>query len=72
MEKIITPDNWQKEHTVFLGATFNLGHNLNQMLFMRPLNRFEEVNYCYLTGGAERIRVPGCRPFMSLPGSRQI
>jgi PAS domain S-box-containing protein len=33
------------------GATFNLAHNLGQMLHRRPRNRFEELDGVYLVGG---------------------
>jgi phytoene desaturase len=59
-EKIITPAEWQNERSLFLGATFNLGHTLTQMLYLRPRNKFEEVNHCYLVGG-------GTHPGSGLP-----
>jgi phytoene desaturase len=59
-EKIITPRDWELEHSLFLGATFNLGHSLNQMLYFRPHNQFEEVNSCYIVGG-------GTHPGSGLP-----
>jgi phytoene desaturase len=59
-EKIITPAAWQNERSLFLGATFNLGHTLTQMLYLRPRNKFEEVNHCYLVGG-------GTHPGSGLP-----
>jgi phytoene desaturase len=59
-EKIITPDDWQDRRSLFLGATFNLGHTINQMLYFRPRNRFEEVGNCYLVGG-------GTHPGSGLP-----
>lgn len=59
-EKIITPADWQNERSLFLGATFNLGHTITQMLYMRPRNKFEEVNHCYLVGG-------GTHPGSGLP-----
>jgi phytoene desaturase len=59
-EKIITPMQWQDEHNLFLGATFNLGHTLTQMLYLRPRNKFEEVGHCYLVGG-------GTHPGSGLP-----
>jgi phytoene desaturase len=59
-EKIITPDEWEKDYNVFLGATFNLGHNLFQMLYFRPHNKFEELDNCYLVGG-------GTHPGSGLP-----
>jgi len=59
-EKIITPAQWQDERHLFLGATFNLGHTLTQMLYFRPRNKFEEVGHCYLAGG-------GTHPGSGLP-----
>ncbi|MBD3346130.1 MAG: phytoene desaturase [Chitinivibrionales bacterium] len=59
-EKIITPSDWENDYNLFLGATFNLGHNLTQMLYFRPHNKFEEVDNCYLVGG-------GTHPGSGLP-----
>jgi phytoene desaturase len=59
-EKIITPGEWQDKRNLFLGATFNLGHTITQMLYLRPRNKFEEVNHCYLVGG-------GTHPGSGLP-----
>lgn len=59
-EKIITPQNWQYDENVFLGATFNLSHKFSQMLYWRPHNRFEELERCYLVGG-------GTHPGSGLP-----
>ncbi len=59
-EKIVTPNDWEDKYNVFLGATFNLGHNLMQMLYFRPHNQFEELENCYLVGG-------GTHPGSGLP-----
>ncbi len=59
-EKIITPFDWEQEKDVFKGATFNLAHNMGQMLYFRPHNRFEEFDNCYLVGG-------GTHPGSGLP-----
>jgi phytoene desaturase len=59
-ERIITPEDWQNKHNVFLGATFNLAHTISQMLYMRPHNKFEEFENCYLVGG-------GTHPGSGLP-----
>jgi phytoene desaturase len=59
-EKVITPKGWEEDEHVYLGATFNLGHQLSQMLYLRPKNRFEEVINCYLVGG-------GTHPGSGLP-----
>lgn len=59
-EKVITPQMWVDEFNIFLGATFNLGHTLGQMLYFRPRNRFEEVGHVYLVGG-------GTHPGSGLP-----
>ncbi len=59
-EKIVTPDDWEDEHSVYLGATFNLAHSMRQMLYFRPHNKFEEFDNCYLVGG-------GTHPGSGLP-----
>jgi phytoene desaturase len=59
-EKMLTPDDWQDEYEIYRGATFNLSHDLGQMLHMRPHNRFEDVERMYLVGG-------GTHPGSGLP-----
>ena len=59
-ELIITPDDWEKKHSVFMGATFNMSHSWDQLLYMRPHNEFEEFSNCYLVGG-------GTHPGSGLP-----
>lgn len=59
-EVMVTPEDWQAERGVYRGATFNLAHNLGQMLHWRPRNRFEDVDGVYLTGG-------GTHPGSGLP-----
>ncbi len=59
-EKIITPDDWDSSYEVYRGATFNLAHSLDQMLHLRPHNRFEEADGLYLVGG-------GTHPGSGLP-----
>ncbi|WP_428389003.1 phytoene desaturase family protein [Mucisphaera sp.] len=59
-EKVLTPVGWQQDMHIYKGATFNLAHNLTQMLHMRPNNRFEEFEGVYLTGG-------GTHPGSGLP-----
>ena len=41
-----------------LGATPNLAHSLDQMLYSRPRNEFDELDNCYLVGGGTH---PGSR-----------
>ena len=60
VEKIISPNEWEKDYNVFKGATFNLAHNIRQMLYFRPHNKFDELDNCYLTGG-------GTHPGSGLP-----
>jgi phytoene desaturase len=55
----ISPGDWEKRG-VYLGATFNLAHTLDQMLMLRPHNAFECVKNCYLVGG-------GTHPGSGLP-----
>lgn len=59
-ERIISPKNWEEDIHVYKGATFNLGHQLNQMLYFRPHNKFEELDNCWLVGG-------GTHPGSGLP-----
>jgi phytoene desaturase len=56
----VTPNDWEHEHQIYRGATFNLAHNLGQMLHMRPRNRFEDLDGVYLVGG-------GTHPGSGLP-----
>jgi len=59
-EKVLTPANWEYDYEVHKGATFNLAHNLKQMLHLRPRNRFEDLEGVYLVGG-------GTHPGSGLP-----
>lgn len=59
-EKVITPADWEKRTSVFLGATFNMGHSWDQMLYFRPHNKFELFDNTYLVGG-------GTHPGSGLP-----
>ena len=59
-EHRITPANWESDYAIYRGATFNLAHNLGQMLHLRPHNRFEELDGVYLVGG-------GTHPGSGLP-----
>ena len=58
-EIVFTPRTWEDMGIQF-GATFNLAHSLDQMLYLRPRNRFEELANCYLVGG-------GTHPGSGLP-----
>jgi phytoene desaturase len=57
-EKVVTPQNWQADYAVGQGATFNLAHDLLQMLWFRPHNRLAPGTY--LVGG-------GTHPGSGLP-----
>ncbi len=59
-EHVITPDQWEHGYQIARGATFNLSHSLDQMLHLRPRNRFEDVDGLYLVGG-------GTHPGSGLP-----
>ncbi len=59
-EKVMSPDGWRDEFGLLKGATFSMKHSLNQMLHLRPHNRFEDVDGIYLTGG-------GTHPGSGLP-----
>ncbi len=60
VEKTITPKQWEQDFNVYIGATFNLAHNLSQMLYFRPHNRYGELKDLYLVGG-------GTHPGSGLP-----
>ncbi len=59
-EKIMTPMDWEADLNIHRGATFNLAHNIRQMLHWRPRNRFEDLDGVYLVGG-------GTHPGSGLP-----
>ena len=59
-ERVVTPLDWDEEFEIHRGATFNLAHNLGQMLHLRPRNRFEDLDGVYLVGG-------GTHPGSGLP-----
>lgn len=59
-ERMVTPRDWDEGFEIHRGATFNLAHNLGQMLHLRPRNRFEDVDGVYLVGG-------GTHPGSGLP-----
>jgi phytoene desaturase len=59
-EKVVAPQDWRDEYGVGFGATFNLSHELPQMLYFRPGNRFRDVEGVYLVGG-------GTHPGSGLP-----
>ncbi|ACA19522.1 phytoene desaturase [Methylobacterium sp. 4-46] len=57
-ERIVDPTDWRDAFAVNEGATFNLSHDLGQMLYFRPHNRFGRG--LYLVGG-------GTHPGSGLP-----
>lgn len=59
-ERMITPQDWHTDFGLYRGATFNLAHNLGQMLHKRPHNRFEDLENVFLVGG-------GTHPGSGLP-----
>ena len=59
-ERMVTPREWRDEYAVGFGATFNLSHDLGQMLCFRPRNRFSDLQSLYLVGG-------GTHPGSGLP-----
>ena len=58
-QTIVTPDDWASRD-IYKGAVFNLAHGLDQMLWRRPQNKFEELESLYLVGG-------GTHPGSGLP-----
>ena len=59
-ERVVTPADWEGRMGIYRGATFNLAHNLGQMLHLRPNNRFGGFDRMYLVGG-------GTHPGSGLP-----
>ncbi len=59
-EKIVTPAGWAEDFGLYKGATFSMAHSLDQMLHLRPHNRFDDVRQMYLVGG-------GTHPGSGLP-----
>ncbi|HWX47603.1 MAG TPA: phytoene desaturase family protein [Roseomonas sp.] len=59
-ERMVTPADWRDGFSVGYGATFNLAHDLRQMLNFRPGNRFSDTEGLYLVGG-------GTHPGSGLP-----
>ena len=59
-EHVVTPNDWEHGYEIYRGATFNLAHNLQQMLTNRPKNRFDDLESVYLVGG-------GTHPGSGLP-----
>jgi phytoene desaturase len=59
-ERMITPLDWERHSCVHEGATFNLAHSIDQMLYFRPHNEFDDIRHCFLVGG-------GTHPGSGLP-----
>lgn len=59
-EEILTPLDWENEKYVYRGATFNMAHNLGQMMFFRPHNQYQDFEGLWLVGG-------GTHPGSGLP-----
>jgi phytoene desaturase len=59
-ERCLTPDDWREQFSIYRGATFNLAHGLDQMLYFRPHNRLAEMPGVYIVGG-------GTHPGSGLP-----
>jgi phytoene desaturase len=60
VERRLTPATWKTEFGLHLGATFSMAHSLDQMLHLRPHNRFDDLDGVYLVGG-------GTHPGSGLP-----
>ena len=60
VERCLTPNGWAQDFNVFKGATFNLSHGFDQLLHLRPQNRFEDLDSVYIVGG-------GTHPGSGLP-----
>jgi len=58
--EVLTPLDWEQQKHVYKGATFNLAHNLGQMMYFRPHNQLKEMDHLWLVGG-------GTHPGSGLP-----
>lgn len=58
--KVITPFDWRDDYGVYLGATFNMAHSFDQLLYFRAHNRFNDIRNLFLVGG-------GTHPGSGLP-----
>ncbi|AOM82723.1 phytoene desaturase family protein [Salisediminibacterium beveridgei] len=59
-EEILTPLDWENDKYVYKGATFNMAHNLGQMMYFRPHNEYQDFEGLWLVGG-------GTHPGSGLP-----
>lgn len=59
-EGSVAPPDWRDRYGVYNGATFNLAHNLTQMLYLRPHNDYDDIERLYIVGG-------GTHPGSGLP-----
>jgi phytoene desaturase len=58
-ERLVTPADW-KDERIAHGATFNMAHNLGQMLHRRPHHRLQGFDNLWMVGG-------GTHPGSGLP-----
>ena len=58
-QTIVTPDDWDSSD-IYRGAVLKVAHSLDEMIWRRPQNRFEEFNNLFLVGG-------GTHPGSGLP-----
>ena len=58
-ERSLTPLDWRSENIAH-GATFNMAHNIGQMLHRRPQHQLEDVDGVWMVGG-------GTHPGSGLP-----
>lgn len=59
-EIAFTPADWEARLDLHKGVTFSMAHSLDQMLSLRPHNRYEDLEDVYLVGG-------GTHPGSGLP-----
>ena len=59
-EHMLTPNDWKEQFDLYRGATFSMAHSLDQLLHLRPHNRYEDIKQMYLVGG-------GTHPGSGLP-----
>ena len=60
-ERVVTPVDWDQAFEVHLGATFNLAHDLSQMLHLRPAQPLRGRRRPSIWSVAARIPAAVCR-----------
>lgn len=69
VERTFTPLDWRDTYGLTLGAAFGLGHNFQQVGYLRPNNRAKRLQNLYFVGAST---VPGTGVPMVMIGARLV